>query len=356
MRVFASKTLRQAASILLLTLFLLALMAAGRVRQSSGTAYKSTGSFRVEEVSKLILRDARRGKDLQVRVNYPTENGRYPVIAFSHGAGGSKECCSELVRHWAAHGYVVIQMTHADSLRLRREQGDPTPPTQALAGAVRQLGRPENRQGRTDDVKFVLDSLGEIENRIPALKGKLDASRIGVGGHSAGALTSQLLGGAKIFGRGDPDHADPRPKAFLLLSPQGRGSRLGFTEESWKNFTRPMMVMSGSLDTGAGGEKPEWRRDPYDFAPAGEKYLVFIDGAHHGSFVGNLRGGALEALRGSSGPPVDLADQQLIFGWIKSAAIAFWDAHLKNDSAAAKFLTSDALATQSSSRCEFRKK
>lgn len=131
---------------------------------------------------------------------------------------------------------------------------------------------------------------------------------------------------------------------------------MGFTEESWKGFARPMLVMSGSLDTGAGGERPAWRRDPYDFAPPGGKYLLFIDGAHHGSFVGNLRGGALETLRGSSGPPVDLADQQRLFGWIQSAAIAFWDAHLKNDTAAAKFLASDALTTKSSSRVEFRKK
>jgi hypothetical protein len=117
-----------------------------------------------------------------------------------------------------------------------------------------------------------------------------------------------------------------------------------------------MMVMSGSLDTGAGGEKPEWRRDPFDFAPAGEKYLVFIEGAHHGSFVGNLRGGALEMLRGASAPPADLADQQRIFSWIQSAALAFWDAQLKGDPAAEQFLFSDALARASSSRVEFRRK
>lgn len=199
-RVPRSRSARRIGSILLLTLFLLALAAAGQ-SPSTGALYKiSAGPHNVEETREMALRDAPRNKDLQVRIHYPAEDGSYPVIAFSHGAGGSKECCSELARHWASHGYVVIQMTHADSLRLRREQGDRTPAAQALAGAVRQLGRPENRQGRTDDVKFVLDSLGEIEKRIPALKGKLDSTRIGAGGHSAGALTSQLLGGAKIFG------------------------------------------------------------------------------------------------------------------------------------------------------------
>jgi dienelactone hydrolase len=345
-----------AASLLLTALPLLAAAVLAQSASTPASYASSVGAQRVEETAHLVLRDARRGKDLQLRLLYPAAGGSYPVILFSHGAGGSKECCTELVQHWASHGYVVVLMTHADSVRLRREQGETASVTAALTSAVRQLGRPENRQGRTDDVKFVIDSLGEIAKRVPALAGKMDTTRIGVGGHSAGALTSQLMGGAKISGRGDPDHTDPRPQAFLLLSPQGRGSRLGFTEESWKSFTKPMLVMSGSLDTGAGGEQPEWRRDPYTFAPPGAKYLVFIAGAHHGSFVGNLRGGAVELMRGAATPQVDLADQQRIFEWVRVSCIAFWDAHLKGDAAARNYLVSDSLHALAPSRIEFLRK
>src|SRR5271168_4571650 len=47
------------------------------------------GPYRVNEVSDIMLHDARRNKDLHLRAFYPEAPGHYPVIVFSHGAGGS---------------------------------------------------------------------------------------------------------------------------------------------------------------------------------------------------------------------------------------------------------------------------
>ena len=62
------------------------------------------GPYTVSEAEDLILHDAKRGKELHVRVFYPSLAGKYPVIVFSHGAGGSQNCCVGLTRHWASYG------------------------------------------------------------------------------------------------------------------------------------------------------------------------------------------------------------------------------------------------------------
>src|ERR1700744_1276850 len=88
-------------------------------KPASGGYKLSPGPYKVSE-SNIILRDAQRNKDLHMRVFYPNAAGKYPVIVFSHGAGGSQDCCEELTEHWASYGYITIQPTHEDSALQRR--------------------------------------------------------------------------------------------------------------------------------------------------------------------------------------------------------------------------------------------
>ena len=139
--------------------------------------YKSAdGPHEVESVADLVLRDEKRGKDLQLRVSFPKDAGVFPVIVWSHGATGSKDDYQPLVRHWVSYGYVCIQANHSDS--------------RALAG-MSQTGQVANKfqdwANRPKDIVFILDSLDGIEAKVQGLKGKLDKKTIGVGGHSFGA-------------------------------------------------------------------------------------------------------------------------------------------------------------------------
>jgi predicted dienelactone hydrolase len=307
---------------------------------AKGDAYKLiVGPYEVAEVEELILRDAKRGKSLPVRILYPTGTGPFPVVIFSHGAGASKECCGDLTRHWAGYGYVVLQPTHADSVRLHHQQGGNTDLRGTIGGALR---TPSAWANRARDISFLLDSLGELERRVPPLKGRMDTSRIGVGGHSLGAYTAQLIGGATVDMPDAPSasFADPRANAILVLSGQGHGQQ-GLTEHSWEKITRPTMTMTGSLDGGAGGQGPKWKKEPFDYSPPGDKYHIFIEGARHISFIGPFAG-ALASARVGSG-----ADQEKIFSYVQIATTAFWDAYLKADAKAKAYLQSDALETYS---------
>ena len=244
-----------------------------------GEAYEpDAGPHKVLTVGELILHDDKRGKDLPLKIYYPDAAGPFPVIVWSHGAGGSKDGYASLGQHWASHGYVTIHPSHDDSLAVRWKKGERV----TLADTARSaLTEPDRWVNRPKDISFVLDSLAAIEERAPALKGKMDTARIGVGGHSFGAYTTQVIGGATVDipGQGKGlSFRDKRVRAVLMYSPQGIG-QMGLTADSWKDFTLPAMMVTGTNDLSALGQGPKWRRAGFDSAPAGDKYWVLIQGA-----------------------------------------------------------------------------
>jgi predicted dienelactone hydrolase len=312
------------------------------------TASELAGSgLAVVEDADLVLRDAARGKDLRVHVSYPKGSGPVPVIVFSHGAGGSGKTYFPIARFWATHGYAVLLPTHADSLALRGAEPTLGALRETLSGVATDAKAWENR---VRDVVLVLDSRELIGERVVVLQGRLDFSRLGVGGHSYGAFTAQLLAGATVDTPKGPkakSFADSRPKAFLLLSAQGKGQQ-GFSEKSWQALDRPLMAMTGSRDFGLAGQTPQWRLDPYRYAPPPDKFSVFVEGASHMSFTGRLaEPGAAPLSVSGSGRLAHPDDEVAIFKQVKIASLAFWDAYLKGDAPAKLFLQSDALANES---------
>jgi len=270
--------------------------------------WKEAGPHAVDTVATLKL-DA-----LEVRLTFPREEGKYPVVVFSHGMYGSKDGYAPLARFWASHGYVVLQPTHPDSLRA----GGAANPERAWDVRPRQ-------------VSFLIDALPRIEKEVPALKGRLDAERIGVGGHSFGAHTAQLIGGVTAYAPLAKSFRDERVKAVLLISPQGRGGL--FREDSWKTLAVPALVITGSKDTGRKGETPEWRLDPYQLSPAGPRYLVWIEGAWHG--FGGISGVRWAGAGPENGEQVKIVQQ---------ASLAFFDAFVREDAKARAWLDAGEVA------------
>jgi predicted dienelactone hydrolase len=305
-------------------------------RAAASSGYKShTGSYTVGEVSDIVLHDAKRKKDLHVRIFYPEQSGKYPVIIFSHGAGGSQICCDALTRHWASYGYVTLQPTHDDSVRQRRANGDQD---EGFLRALRDaLNNPSMWESRPHDISFLIDSLPTLENRVPQLAGKLDTERLGVAGHSMGSYTSEAIAGATVDlpGRPAANLADPRAKAILCLSPQGPG-QFGLTEHSFDGIRLPYLGITGTLDSLGPMASPAWHRIPFDRSQPGDKYEVLIQGANHMSFITDRTLVAGNAARAEA-----------TLDYTNSASLAFWDAYLKNEPAAKRYLQTDALESSS---------
>ena len=253
---------------------------------------------------------------LPVRVHLPADApGPLPVIVFSHGLGGSRMGYSWLGRFWAAHGYVVVHPSHHDGVRLRLEDVESAAPGVAALRAIKQaIDDPRNWENRPRDLARAIDHLPLLPELIPRLQGKIDSTRIGIGGHSYGAYTALLCAGARIELQGTiRDFSEPRARAFVALSPPGNGSR-GLDGESWARIERPVLCVSGTRDGGLQGQPPQWREESFHAMRPPGKALVVVEGAEHFTFSG--------------GRPRRLADPAHLRD-VEAATLWFWNRHLK---------------------------
>lgn len=333
---------------------------AGRVVPSTDR-FSSVGKFKVER-RLMSLYDPERKKELELAVTFPSDGARHPLIVFSHGAFGSRDGYLPLIEHWSSHGYICIQPTHEDSLkyfvrdrvRSLRGQGNLTRDRSQRQAVIKdnfaqwQTSSFANWKSRPLDVKLILDSLSAIEQKVPEIKGRIDTNRIGMGGHSFGAHTAQVLGGTMIGGMSRLK--DDRPVAFLLMSPQGEETGFGgdglLGGKSWSFFTRPMMVMTGTEDKGRHGNSYEWRLAAYEKSPPGNKYLIVIKDGHHGF-------GGISGDRKWTGSGPKNAEH---VNWTKAATLAYWDAYLSGSKTASAYLHSKKLASDSGDQLLMKEK
>lgn len=307
----------------LLTLLLAALLTSLALAQAPA----------VQELS-LEWRDASRDRTIPVKFYYPATSAKpLPVIVWSHGLGGSREGYEYLGRHWASKGYVSVHLQHAGSDREVLRSGRPM---QAMKKAA---ADPEAARNRPLDVKFAVDRLPEVT----ALEGRLDLQRLGVGGHSFGAWTTMAVAGQKFPVR--TDWADPRFRAALAMSaPVPRQRAEEELQEAYGSIRIPLFLMTGTRDEtpfdppGAGAPQ---RRLPYDGMKGPDKLLLIFEGGDHMVFSGRVAAKGFEFL--NRGPRDDAADERRR-KLILDASTAFWNAYLKDDAQARRWLLGGGFA------------
>ena len=301
------------------------------------------------------------GRELKIAVDYPTRKGPHPLLILSHSFGGSPRDYIGLSSFWASQGYVVVRPAHADA-------GRATASSRSMQDAWESQG-PNDWRARVQDVTFLLDQLNLLEQTYPELQGKIDRDKIGVAGHVHGAFTAMLLGGARTF-PGATVYGDPRVKAIVAMSPPGPGPSRGLTDESFAELRTPTLFITGTAEEGANQtETTEWRRIGYNLAPAGDKWLVVLEGANHGAYTGrNMRPAEVRELvdeteHPTEGPftnpaPVttpprrapareDQAGMRFRghYASVKALSLAFWDAYLRGDAEGREALEKAATRT-----------
>jgi len=270
----------------------------------------------------LTARDERRARDLPLRVYLPPGGGAAPVVLFSHGLGGTCKGCVYLGKHWSARGYVAVFVQHpsSDDSVWKNE-----PVTKRMA-AMQRAASGKSFLDRVQDIPAVLKQI-DIWNRQAdhGLAGRLDLTRVGMSGHSFGAVTMQAVSGQSA-GRLGQRFTAPGIRAALALSPSS--PRRGDPATAFGSVSIPWILMTGTKDTSPiGGQTVESRLAVYPHLPASiDKYELVLHNAEHSAFADR----ALPLDREKRNPNHHRA--------IRALSTAFWDTHLRGDAAARAWL------------------
>jgi pimeloyl-ACP methyl ester carboxylesterase len=170
--------------------------------------------------------DATRGREVPARLYWPErgttdaakdatkdtakEISKVPLVVFSHGLGGSRFGYSYLGRHWASLGIASLHVQHEGSDRSVWFGN-----VFKLVSNLQNAASEQNAIARAKDVSFAISQvLAEKE-----FAQHIDADSIAVAGHSYGANTAMLIGGATVVRDGKPlALRDERVKALILIS------------------------------------------------------------------------------------------------------------------------------------------
>ena len=313
-------------------------MAVAAVWGAGGCAAAGPPPAAVASTDIVILRGEwidpeRDGRAVPYKLYLPAWAGPHPVVIHSHGLGGARETSVFILEAVAAAGIAVVAIQHpgSDSSIL---------PTGSLAGvtAADLKMPPGAAAGRFMDLPFVVRQLDVMTAEGP-LKGRLDMSRLGMSGHSFGALSTLVAVGQSL---GAPTLAalrEPRIDAAIVYSPnKPRNMEAG---PALAGVATPMLHFTGAEDSSPLDlEKTPWERTiPFQTIGGADQYLIYLTGGDHAVFSGRrLVAGRLK--------PSDAEHMRLIV----DNTVLFWRAYLLEDQVAMKTLCNLPARVQTAAR------
>lgn len=198
-------------------------------------------------------------KSVSVR-DVPVRDGKWPLVVFSHGSGGTRLGYVFLTEFLASHGFIVMAADHIGNSNYT-----------IVNNMVVKSGGPRGQASATDrpkDVSFLIDSMTAMSSKAgDRFNSHVDLDRIAAAGMSFGGATTKNV-----------IEQDKRVKAALMLAPGGPslGQRA--------NFETPVMMMIGSEDTTIREAGNTTNRNYYE-ASKGPHYMVEIKDGGHYSFT-----------------------------------------------------------------------
>jgi len=252
-------------------------------RSRKTSANKAAPELPERTLPTLVLYPARGAPGDRTIPNAPPAPGPWPLVVFSHGVTGTGPAYATTYRVWASAGYVVIAPSYPLS-----KAGAPGGPVVSDVAA------------QTHDIAFLIDQLLAANRATGPLEGMIDPGRIGLAGHSLGAITSLGAGYSACC-------VEPRVRAvaewagffFKLedddaLAPSAKG--------------RPLLMIHGDND----GTVPYALAPPVYAKLSAPKFFVTLPGQGH----------VLAYVQGL-GPPAGRV--------VTLATLDFFDHYLKGD-------------------------
>lgn len=265
----------------------------------------------LDELDKNFLNDSVRDADVR--------KGRFPLIVFSHGNGGTRTQNTFWCDYLASHGYIVVSADHTANARATIIKGRVIP--------YQASERENSAKDRPRDVSFLLDQMIAWDKGADKrFTGRIDTDRACAAGMSFGSYTAIVVA-----------DQDPRFKAAVAMSG---------APESHTNLTVPSMLMLGTEDMTIRAAGNARIRDNHA-AHKGPSYLIEIKKGGHYSFTDmfkinkNFGDGVGSGKRRDTGEPIEYTPMEPTYKIINSYSIAFLGYHLKGQKEYLDFLKSN---------------
>ncbi|RPJ38336.1 MAG: hypothetical protein EHM35_04745, partial [Planctomycetaceae bacterium] len=253
-----------------------------------------TQTFKISlaEVDKLFWNEAHRGA--------PVREGRFPLVVFSHGNGGSRHQNTFWCDCLASHGYIIVSADHTGNARWTIIDGKPI--------ASQSGERLNSAKDRPLDVCFLLDQMIRWDTGADArFAGRIDTERAAIAGMSFGSFTAHWAA-----------DREPRFKAVVAMS----GAPPAHT-----NLTVPSLRMLGTEDRTLGVLGNALIRDNHA-KHTGPSFLLELKNGGHYSFTDmfkinkNFGDGVGAGKRRDTNQPFEFTSMELTYRIVNSYSVA----------------------------------
>ena len=222
---------------------------------------------------------------MDVTLVTPSERGTFPLIIYLPGLGESAGAGVLWRNTWAEAGYAVLAVqpsTLGESVwaSSQARSGD----FQALA---KEYYAPPALEARLKIVDYVIGEAKRRANTGVAAYTALDMTRVAIAGFDLGGQTASAIAGEKstaAYARTGGWNV----RAAIVLSPYANLAAGGL-EQRYGSISVPVLSITGTEDADPLGvvTSPSLRRAPWQYMPAGDKYLLLLEGGSHGLLAGS---------------------------------------------------------------------
>ena len=249
--------------------------------------------------------------------NATVGKGRFPLVIFSHGNGGSRNQNTFWCDYLASHGYIIVAADHTGNARWTIIDGKPI--------VFQSSERNNSAKDRPLDVRFLLDQMIRWDKGADKrFAGHIDTDHSAITGMSFGSFTAHWA-----------SDQDPRFKAVIAMS----GAPAAHT-----NLTVPSLRMLGTEDRTLGVPGNVLIRDNHA-KHTGPSYLLELKNGGHFSFTDmfkinkNFGDGVGAGKRRDTNEPFEFTSMEATYKIINSYSVAFLGYYLKGEKEYAGFLS-----------------
>lgn len=310
---------------------LIAALGASGLIPTVNAAVTDPKTSRQAEPNSAVIVDPKTKRKIKLKIRLPAQAKPTALILYSPGLGSGVSNGADWCEAWRQAGYLVVTLAHPvtdDSIWN-------TSKSRSLKMTIAEAIASPQYALRVNDCSFALDYLLGLPSLKPYLekpdddKGGPQRPRIGIAGHSYGALTVQSITGQ---GQGGKGLLDRRIEAAIALSPSAMSQERA---AAMSQVNIPFFCVTGDLDAHVTfkdgqdsvrlGVPLSQRQWVYSHLPKGRRQELLVAQADHMTFAGE----PIDSQHFSRDVPLPEQNNPKTWARISAMTTQFWDFYLK---------------------------